>query len=126
MNKPFLPRLAILGLVCAGAASGHPATERYIPIGYWAEVSDRQTYIGTIKGHDETAHALNVEGAPGYEGYRKVVVTEGTRVYLDRSKLKRTNLEGTYADCREGRTVEVRFADGSDEAKWVKVLITEP
>ena len=123
MTKVVLQSVLImLGLTFIGSVYGHPATERYIPIGYWVSVADGYTYMGEIKSHDAAVQSMTVEGS---SGYKTVAITKQTKVWLDRSELKLTNLKGSYSDCREGRTVEVKFKDDSDtEAEWVKVRIT--
>lgn len=124
MNKLILRvTLMMLGLSFMASGYSHPATERYIPIGYWAGVSDRYTYLGEIKTHDAADHTMKVEGS---SGYKTIQLTEQTSIWLDRSKLKLTNLKGNYSDCRPGRTIEVKFKGDSDsEAEWIKVQITE-
>ena len=111
--------LVTLGMSLMASAYSHPATERYIPIGYWSDVSGQDTYMGEIKTHDSAAHTMRVEGS---SGARTVQLTEQTKIWLDRTAQKRTNQEGSYSDCQPGRTVEVKFKAGSgSEAEWIKV-----
>ena len=65
MSKQVLTVILMMfGLSLTASVYSHPATERYIPIGYWASVSDRYTYIGEIKSHDAD-HTMGVEGPSG-------------------------------------------------------------
>jgi hypothetical protein len=61
-------------------------------------------------------------------GRRTVKLTDKTRIFLDRSKLKQPNLEGTVADLQKGRRVEVKYIDPErrEVADWVKVEIAQP
>jgi hypothetical protein len=61
-------------------------------------------------------------------GSRTVKITEKTRIWLDRNKLKRSNLSGRFTDLQKGRKVEVKYADPERRqvAQWVKVEITHP
>ena len=52
-----------------------------------------------------------------------------TRIYLDRSELRRPNTYGTKADCCAGATVEMKYTGAPGEAgttvEWIKVKITQ-
>ncbi len=119
MKRVFSVLMAALSLMVV-ASHAHEATERYIPIGKSPGVS---TQIGDIREVDESEHILTVTGSAGAFS---VKVTGQTRIYLDRSGLRQTSLEGSFADCRPGRKVEIRFADESsrDTAAWIKIEVT--
>lgn len=114
---------AILILVCAvivvPAATAHRMTEQYIPIGMSPGVSGKYSTIGVIEDYDAASRAVVVKSNKGMVTY---TMDKRTRIYIDRNQSKRTNLEGSYADCRPGRRVEImhRFDDES-VALWVKV-----
>ena len=61
-------------------------------------------------------------------GPRTVRVTDQTRIWLDRSKLKQTNQTGSFADLQKGRRVEVRYQDAATRqvADWIKVEVGQP
>jgi hypothetical protein len=48
---------------------------------------------------------------------------------LDRSRIRRSNVEGSFADLREGRLVEVKYEDAEPaekgRAQWIKVQVGE-
>jgi len=100
-------------------------TERYIPLGQSPGVSQKYTSIGEIADVDQQKQMVTiVEPA----GRRTVKITEKTRVWLDRTKLKQANLAGSFADLQKGRRVEVKYEDPERQqvADWVKVEIAQP
>ncbi len=108
------------------AASAHEMTERYIPVGQSPGLSGKYTVIGkiqTINVRDQTVAIV------GTTGSWSAKVTEKTKIWLDRSKLRLTNLKGTFSDLRPGATVEVK-PEGhlrgvfSGPAEWIKVQIS--
>lgn len=115
-----------IALLCASShAHGQKATEQYIPIGQSPGVSQKLTYIGPIQNVDPRGRTITVVEP---SGPRTVKITERTRIWLDRTKLKSTNLKGSFEDLRKGRRVEVRYADPAQRriADWVKVEIGAP
>jgi len=115
---------AVLALV-AGSARAQKSTEQFIPIGMSPGISQKQTLIGTAEGMNLRDLVLTVSdsGTP-----RTVRLTARTHVWLDRSKLKLPNLEGTPGDLQSGRRVEIKFVNPvlRQVADWVKVEITQP
>ena len=107
----------------AGAASAHPATEQFIPIG---ESPGPGVVQGTASGVAEPSVAdgepvVSIENSTGAE-LGAYVVTEHTRIYIDRSAQGLPNLVGTIDDVQPGRVIEVRIADPQTrEAEWIKV-----
>lgn len=113
--------VALLGAI--SPAHGQKETERFIPIGQSPGVSQKHTSIGEIAAVDQQKQMVTiVEPA----GRRTVKITEKTRVWLDRTKLKQANLTGSFADLQKGRRVEVKYEDPErrEVADWVKVEIT--
>lgn len=120
--------VAAAALLCASThAHGQKATEQYIPIGQSPGVSHPHRYstIGVIASVDPAVRTVTVADPAGP---RTVRLTDKTRIFLDRSKLKLTNLAGTFADLQKGRLVEVKYLDPErrEVADWVKVEITQP
>jgi hypothetical protein len=101
-------------------AHGQKQTERFIPVGQSPGVSGKSTWIGTIEATDPKARTITL--AQGERRYT-VAVTERTRIWLDRSRLKLTALNGSYGDLQPGRRVEVKYGDAKREgiAEWIKV-----
>lgn len=102
----------------------HKATERYIPIGRSPGISGKVSYIGTIQAYDPARHTVTVNG--GAEPIT-VSITERTRIWLDQSKIKKTNLVGDTSALLVGRRTEVKFenADRRQFADWIKVEIPQ-
>jgi hypothetical protein len=107
----------------AGAAAAHPATEQFIPIG---ESPGPGVVQGTAAAVAEPSSVegepvVSVENTSGAE-LGAYVVTEHTRIYIDRSAQNLPSLVGTIADVQPGRVIEVRIADPQTrEAEWIKV-----
>jgi hypothetical protein len=107
----------------AEAAAAHPATEQFIPIG---ESPGPGVVQGTAGSVAEPSAAdgepvVSVENTSGAE-LGAYVVTEHTRIYVDRSAQNLPSLVGTIADVQPGRVIEVRIADPQTrEAEWIKV-----
>jgi hypothetical protein len=58
----------------------------------------------------------------------RVRCTDKTRIWLDRSKAKLTNIAGTLKDIKKGMLMEVKFVDISRKtdgvADWVKAAVS--
>ena len=52
-----------------------------------------------------------------------IEIPNDARIWIDRSKLKRTNLNGGFTDFMAGRTIEVGFVDPNRKrvVDWIKV-----
>jgi len=106
------------------SAQAQKATEQFIPLGQSPGASGKITTIGEVGETDARGETLTLVEP---SGPRTVRITEKTRIFLDRSKLKQPNLTGTYADLKKGRRVEVKYDDPASKqtADWVKVEITQ-
>lgn len=115
--------IALLGAI--SHAHGHKQTELYIPIGQSPGLSQKYTSIGAIVEVDPRANTVTIADPAGR---RTVKITEKTRIWLDRTKLKLTNLTGSFADLQKGRRVEVKYDDPQrrEVAEWVKVEVSQP
>jgi hypothetical protein len=126
MTRRLAGFAVMLALVLgADPAPAQQATERYIPIGRSPGLSQKYTSMGEIVGLDTRAQTITIADPAGP---RTVKVTGKTRIWLDRTGLKQTNLSGSFADLAKGRRVEVKYLDPETRqlADWVKVEITEP
>ena len=117
----FLIAATLLMSPFLGASLIHAqqTTEQFIPIGYSPGISDKYSFIGIIVDVDQETHTIVVDSN---RGERAIKVMPMTRIWLDRSKSKRTNTVGSYNDCEVGRKVEVMH-DHADEsvADWIKI-----
>jgi len=112
--------VAILSLLAAGQISAQMATEQFIPIGESPGLSVIHTDIGHIQAFDAASGTLSVESGGSI---RPVHITDATRIWLDRSASKLSNLDGDTSDLAAGRRVEVSYVDPESRqaANWVKV-----
>lgn len=120
MRANLLGLSLIVALLCSlSYAHGQKATEQFIPIGQSPGLSNKYTYIGVIDAVDARQRTVTVGG-------RAVKITGDTRIWLDRSSLKLSNQIGSFADLREGRKTEIKYADAARKqaAEWVKVQVT--
>jgi hypothetical protein len=127
VRKFFVGVVGMSALLGGGppAASAQEMTERYIPVGQSPGLSGKYTVIGkiqTINVRDQTVAIV------GTTGSWSAKITERTKIWLDRSKLRLTNRKGTFSDLRQGVTVEVKHEDhrrgvSSGPAEWIKVQI---
>lgn len=111
-----------LFLLCATAAA-QQAAERFVPIGMSPGVSGEQSTIGRITAVDRDARTVTVASD---DGSRTFEVARQTRIWLDRSGWRLTNIDGTFYDCVVGRPAEVMYMKGdSATARWIKVKARE-
>jgi len=107
------------------AASAQKTTEQFIPVGQSPGLSGKATVIGKIQAINARDQTVAIAGPAGTWSAK---VTERTKIWLDRSMSRKTNLTGTFSDLRQGLTVEVK-PDGSQRgaqsgpAEWIKVQI---
>jgi hypothetical protein len=107
-------------------AHGQKETERYIPIGRSPGLSGRYTSIGSITAVDARAKTITIADTAGP---RTVQLTDTTRIWLDRSKARLTNVSGRWADLVPGRRVEAKYqlpVARGHVAEWVKIEIAQP
>lgn len=117
--------LAVALFAAISYAHGQKEAERFIPIGQSPGVSQKYSSIGEIAAVDPAAQSITIAEP---SGRRIVRITDKTRIWLDRSKLKQTNLTGSFADLQKGRRVEVKYEDPTSRqiAEWVKVEVAQP
>jgi hypothetical protein len=112
----------IVSLAAVGAASAHPATEQYVPIGQSPGEGTVQGRAGAVvEPAGDGPPIISVLG-PGDAALGAYVITPATRVYIDRSGEGLPNLVGAIEDVRPGNVVEVRVRnDETRAAEWIKV-----
>ena len=125
MHK-LLAGIAVMGLWlgCLAQVHGQQMTEMYIPIGKSPGVSGKSSLLGTIESVNPQKQTLEVSGPSGIQ---TVVLTDRTRIWLDRTQARLSNQRGTPANLQKGLKVEVKFRDANQKriAEWVKVQVTE-
>ena len=121
-----LTGVAVLGLWlgCLAQAQGQQMTEMFIPIGQSPGVSGKSSLVGAIESVNPQKRTLAVSGPSGTQ---PVVLTDRTRIWIDRTQLRMPNQTGTLANLQKGLKVEVKFRDADQKrvADWIKVQVTE-
>ena len=126
-------RKRVVGLVVMGALlSGVPGavdaqktTEQFIPVGQSPGVSGNHSVIGKVQAVNARDQTVTIAGPTGTVSAK---LTERTKIWLDRSKIRQANVKGTLADLRPGVTVEVKLEDpqrgaSGGPAEWIKAQI---
>lgn len=129
MLRVLLGVMGIAILLWGGTpnAHGQKATEMFIPLGQSPGLSHRVTVMGRIEAVSAPARTITVAGSAGTW---TAEVTDRTKIWLDRSKLKVSNQNGAFADLQKERLVEIKYEDdgrrGRGPAEWIKVEVTDP
>ncbi|MGI9234826.1 MAG: hypothetical protein ACR2RD_14425 [Woeseiaceae bacterium] len=123
MTSNFFARPCKALLLCVALVSpvamSQQTTEQFIPIGKSPGISGEYSYVGVIVAVDAENHTIEVQSDQGTKAIR---IAEDTRLWLDRSKAKRTNSKASYDDCEVGVTVEVMYVyDDKATADWIKI-----
>lgn len=121
----FIILIVVACFLDASSAYGQKATEIFIPIGKSPGVSGKHSIMGKIDSVNYQAYTLIVSDSS--ETYT-VKVMEDTPIWLDKSALKLTNVNGDIEDCQVGGFVEVKYKGPEKskgmQAEWIKVRIT--
>ena len=95
------------------------STEQFIPIGMSPGISDKYSFIGSILEVNNAAATFIVDSNRGSKTIR---VSPRTRIWLDRSKSKQTNIKASFNDIQVGRKIEVMHERNDDGlANWIKI-----
>lgn len=93
--------------------------EQFIPIGMSPGISNKYSYIGNIISVNRQANSFVMQTPAGE---KEITVSPSTRMWLDRSKKKKTNIEASIDDCEAGRKVEVMHSrENENIADWIKI-----
>lgn len=117
--------VAVMLVGAAPAARAQRSTEQFIPIGSSPGISKKYTSIGTIEGLNARDGLFTISES----GVRRTIrITTRTRIWIDRSKLKLPNLDGSTADLQPGRRIEVKFENSvlRQVADWIKIEAPNP
>ncbi len=107
-----------------GAVSyGQQTTEQFIPMGKSPGVSGKSAWMGEIEQVDEPNRSITVKMD---SASKTIKLTDKTRIWLDRSKLRSSSLKGSFADLKKGSKVEVKYVkDHESEAEWIKIEVAQ-
>jgi len=117
--------MAIVALCAVPHAHAQKMTEQFIPIGQSPGLSQKYTSIGEITQVNPQGRTITIADPAGP---RTIKITTRTHIWLDRTKLKQSNIFGGFADLQKGRRAEVKYEDAArrEVADWVKVEIAQP
>ena len=98
-------------------------TELFIPIGQSPGVSGKLSVMGkcgSVIPHDSVVSLVQQQGS-----MTNCRIDHCTSIYLDRSKLKLTNIKGTLSDIKPGSLIEVKYLDNKPAGltEWIKVQV---
>jgi hypothetical protein len=112
--------ILIILLAMVPIAPAEKETELYIPIGQSPGLSGKYAATGRIEQVNYSKNTLTMSAG---SGTYTVKVSERTKIYLDRSKMGQSNLYGSFADCKQGMMLEVRFEqdERGRPAEWIKL-----
>ena len=118
-------KLKVIGIIfilfwSTADANAQDATEIFIPIGQSPGLSGKYTVIGKIDSTRNQDQTITVTDSTESHTFK---VTERTKIWLDRSRLKLTNQKGVFEDLQMGLLVEVKYEgeEHKDAAEWIKV-----
>jgi len=121
MNAKTILGILLTVSLCLSFATGQAqqTTEKFIPIGMSPGVSGKSSYQGNITEVNVAAKSFSMQ----IDGDSKVIsFAPTTRIWLDRSKSKKPNLDGEPGALETGSKVEVMM-DPKDPTKaaWIKI-----
>lgn len=124
-RRPALDLLSAVLMLFASLAFAQEMTERHIPVGAYPSLKGEYLTAGTIVAVDDEAAMLTLRSDGSERSFR---LTEGTKIWLDRSRLGQTTLDGELSDLNTGLNAEVRSLgpERPDVAYWIKVQIASP
>jgi hypothetical protein len=112
----------MLFMVIFGGSSltyAQQTSEQFIPIGMSPGISNKYSYIGKITAIDATTKTISMQSD---KGPRTITISPITRIWLDRSKNKKSNIVASFDDIKIGRDVEVMHVhENENTAIWVKI-----
>jgi len=121
MNAKTILGILLTVSLCLSFAAGQAqqTTEKFIPIGMSPGVSGKSSYQGNITEVNIAAKSFSMQ----IDGDNKVIsFAPTTRIWLDRSKSKKSNLDGEPGALETGSKVEVMMdPEDPTKAAWIKI-----
>jgi len=120
MNKISTVTLLLMIIFWGPSLSyAQQSAEQFVPIGMSPGISNKHSYIGNITVVNRQTNSFVMQTSTGE---KEITISPSTRMWLDRSKEKKTNIEASLDDCEAGRTVEVMHSpENVNIADWVKI-----
>jgi hypothetical protein len=116
--------LTVMVAVCllVTEADAQKATEMLIPVGQSPGVSGISSVIGTIASCEQASGIVTISTEKEQHTAR---LTDETKIWLDRSAVKKGGAVGSRSACQKGRRSEVKYVyEGktrSARAEWIKI-----
>ena len=105
--------------LASSLTSAHEMTEQFIPIGMSPGISDKYSYIGNISGVDRASNTILMRAD---DSTITISISPTTRIWLDRSKMKKTNIDASFDELEVGRRIEVMHSrKDANTAVWIKI-----
>lgn len=126
VKQNVLLSLTMLFLINTTPIFSQQAAEIFIPIGKSPGISDGNSLIGEIESVSNGNKVLTITNPAGKF---TVKINKKTNIWLDKSKIKKSNITGSVADCQPGRRVEINYSEPERTslmtARWIKVEVVE-
>ena len=105
--------------LASSLTSAHEMTEQFIPIGMSPGISNKYSYIGNISGVDRASNTILMRAD---DSTITISISPSTRIWLDRSKMKKTNIDASFDELEVGRRIEVMHSrKDANTAVWIKI-----
>ncbi len=120
LNKILLATMLLTSIFGAvNSTYAQQTTEQFIPIGMSPGVSNEYSHIGNITVVDLKAKTFSMQSDTGTI---KINVSPTTQIWLDRSKVKKSNIDANMDALKAGRTVEVMPSRKDENVMdWIKI-----
>lgn len=111
--------ILLIALTVIPAGKAQQTTEKFIPIGMSPGISNKVSFQGKISGVDQAARSFSIQ----VDGSSKTFnIASSTRIWLDRSKVRKPNIDGSFGDLEPGRRIEIKYdPDNPAVASWIKI-----
>ncbi|MEK7833831.1 MAG: DUF5666 domain-containing protein, partial [Acidobacteriota bacterium] len=80
-------------------------------------------WMGVIEQVDDRNRTITIKTD---SASKTIKLTDKTRIWLDRSKMRTRSIKSSFADLKKGSKVEVKWVkDNESEAEWIKVEVAQ-
>lgn len=111
--------LAAIAMLVVSAGIAQQTTEKFIPIGMSPGISGKLSYRGEVVAVDAGAGSFSMQSDGAT---RTISMDSSTKIWLDRSKIKKPNADGNFGDLKSGLQIEVMYRlDNQLLADWIKI-----
>jgi hypothetical protein len=116
---PVTATILLMALAVLPISKAQQTTEKFIPIGMSPGVSNKVSFQGEISGTDRVAKSFSIRVDDSSKTFS---VTPSTHIWLDRSKVRKPSIDGSFDNLETGRWIEIRYnSDDPTLADWIKI-----